>query len=97
MKDKTAIVGIGQTVFEKKSKDTELILACKAIKNALDDAGIEPREVDSLGSYTFEETEGFEIARNLGFGEVHYWSEAPYGGGASCAAIGQVAIKNQLL
>ena len=92
MKDKTAIVGIGQTVFEKKSKDTELILACKAIKSALDDAGIEPREVDSLGSYTFEETEGFEIARNLGFGEVHYWSEAPYGGGASCAAIGQVAM-----
>jgi len=92
MKDKTAIVGIGQTVFEKKSEDTELILACKAIKDALGDAGIEPSEVDSLGSYTLEETEGFEIARNLGFGEMHYWSEAPYGGGASCAAIGQVAM-----
>ena len=92
MKDKTAIVGIGQTIFEKRSEDTELILACKAIKDALDDAGIEPGEVDSLGSYTFEETEGFEIARNLGFGEMHYWSEAPYGGGASCAAIGQVAM-----
>jgi|TARA_B110000263_G_C15300194_1_gene507561 acetyl-CoA acetyltransferase len=92
MKDKTAIVGIGQTVFEKKSEDTELILACKAIKDALDDAGISASEVDALASYTFEETEGFEIARNLGFGEVHYWSEAPYGGGASCAAIGQVAM-----
>ena len=67
-------------------------LACKAIKLALDDAGIDPNQVDALGSFTYEETSEFEISRNLGFGNLHYWSQAPYGGGASCCAIGQVAL-----
>jgi acetyl-CoA acetyltransferase len=92
LKDKTAIVGIGQTEFSKSIDSTELNLACKAIKNALDDAGINPDQVDALGSFTYEETPEFEIARNLGFGNLTYWSQAPYGGGASCAAIGQVAM-----
>ena len=92
LKDKTAIVGIGQTEFSKSIDSTELNLACKAIKNALDDAGIHPNQVDALGSFTYEETPEFEIARNLGFGNLTYWSQAPYGGGASCAAIGHVAI-----
>ena len=92
LKDKTAIVGIGQTEFSKSIDSTELNLACKAIKNALDDAGISPDQVDALGSFTYEETPEFEIARNLGFGNLTYWSQAPYGGGASCAAIGQVAM-----
>ena len=42
-KDQTAIVGIGQTEFSKNIDSTELNLACKAIKLALDDAGIKPR------------------------------------------------------
>ena len=92
LKDQTAIVGIGQTEFSKNIDSTELNLACKAIKLALDDAGISPDQVDAFGSFTYEETPEFEIARNLGFGNLHYWSQAPYGGGASCAAIGQVAL-----
>ena len=91
-KDQTAIVGIGQTEFSKNIDSTELNLACKAIKLALDDAGINPDQVDALGSFTYEENPEFEISRNLGFGNLHYWSQAPYGGGASCAAIGQVAM-----
>lgn len=92
LKDRTAIVGIGETEFSKSIDSTELNLACKAIKIALDDAGISPDQVDALGSFTYEETPEFEIARNIGFGDLTYWSQAPYGGGASCAAIGQVAM-----
>jgi len=92
LKDKTAIVGIGQTEFAKRLEESELELACTAINKALEDAGIEANEVDALGSFTFEENDEFEVARNLGFGELHFWSQAPYGGGASCCAIGQVAL-----
>ena len=53
-KDQTAIVGIGQTEFSKNIDSTELNLACKAIKLALDDAGINPDQVDALGSFTYE-------------------------------------------
>jgi len=91
-KDSTAIVGIGQTQFAKLLPQTELELACTAIKIALEDAGIHPSEVDALGSYTFEHTPDYEVARNLGFGELHFFSQSPHGGGAGCGAIGQVAL-----
>ena len=83
---------MGQTVFAKSLPDSELELACEAIRSALDDAGIDPADVDALGSYTFEVTPEFEIARNLGLGELHAFSQSPYGGGAGCGAIGQVAL-----
>jgi len=89
-KDRTAIVGIGQTRFAKMLPETELQLACIAIRAALDDAGIAPEEVDALGCFTQETTPEFEIARNLGFGELHFFSQVAHGGGAICGAIGQV-------
>ncbi len=90
--DQTAIVGIGQTEFGKRLEQTELQLACIAIRNALDDAGIDPSQVDALGCFTQETNPEFEIARNLGFGELHFFSQVAHGGGAVCGAIGQVAM-----
>lgn len=92
LKDKAAIVGIGDTGFGKNLEPTELELACQAVKAALDDAGITPSEVDALGSYTMEETTEFEIARNLGMGDITFFSQVGYGGGAGCGAVGQVAM-----
>lgn len=91
-KDKTAIVGIGETEFSKHLEPTEWALACIAIKAALDDAGIEAKEVDALACFTQEVTPEFEIARSLGFGEVNFLSQSPHGGGAACGAVGQVAL-----
>ena len=54
IQDATAIVGIGQTEWGKGLEDSELVLALRAIKAALDDAGVEPSEVDGLSSYTLE-------------------------------------------
>lgn len=90
--DRTAIVGIGQTRFGKNLPETELELACAAVRDALADAGIAPEEVDALGSWTMEETPEFELARNLGFGDLVYFSQVGYGGGAGCGVVGQVAM-----
>jgi acetyl-CoA acetyltransferase len=92
LKDATAIAGIAQTPFAKHLEPTEVELACQAVKAALDDAGIAPAEVDALGSYTMEETEEFDLGRNLGFGDITFFSRVGYGGGAGCGAIGQVAM-----
>jgi len=92
MKDQVAIVGIGETPFAKRLEPTELELACQAVKAALEDAGVSPHEVDALGSYTMEETQEFELARNLGFGDIAFFSQVGYGGGAGCAAVGHVAM-----
>ncbi|MBI4517095.1 MAG: lipid-transfer protein [Deltaproteobacteria bacterium] len=92
LKDKTAIVGISETAFGKSLQPSELELACQAIKAALDDAGIKPSEVDALSSYTMEETLEFEVARNLGMGDITFFSQVGYGGGAGCAAVGHVSM-----
>lgn len=92
MKDRVAIAGIGQTKFARNLAPSELELACTAVQAALEDAGIDAGEVDALGCFTMEQTPEFELARNLGFGDLHYFSQVPYGGGAGCAAVGQVAM-----
>ncbi len=92
MKDQTAIVGVGQTKFAKGLPQSEKQLALEAISAALDDAGIHPSEVDGLSSYTLETTEEIEIARNLGTGDITYFSQVAYGGGAGCAVVGQAAM-----
>ena len=48
LKDRTAIVGIGSTSFGKGFAESEEQLACQVIKQALDEAGISPGEVDAL-------------------------------------------------
>ena len=80
--DRTAIVGIGQTAFAKGLADTELSLACQAISAALDDAGIAPAEVDGLAMFTMEDGREVEVARNVGLGDITFFSQVGYGGGA---------------
>jgi len=92
LRDKTAIVGIGQTRLAKHLEGSETELACRAVLAALDDAGIAPEEVDALGSFTLETTGEFELASALGLGEIKFFSQVPYGGGAACGAVGQVAM-----
>lgn len=91
LKDATAIVGIGATPFAKHLLESEKALACRAILAALDDAGIEPREVDGLASYTMEETDEVELAKAVGLGDLTFFSKAGFGGGGSCATVAHLA------
>ncbi len=92
IKDATAIVGVGQTEWGKGLADSELVLALRAIEAALDDAGIDPSEVDGLSSYTLETTDEVDIARNLGLGDITWFSQVGYGGGAGCGVVGHAAV-----
>lgn len=92
MRDQTAIVGIGTTEFAKQIDRSERRLALEAIQGALADAGIEPSEVDGLSCYSMESTEEIDIARNLGLGDLTWFSKVAYGGGAGCGVVGQAAL-----
>ena len=93
IKDRAAIVGIGQTAFAKSLPGSELEMACQAIKAALDDAAVDPAEVDGLASFTMEQAfVEQEVARNLGLGDITFFSQIGYGGGAGCAAVGHAAM-----
>lgn len=90
--DRVAIVGIGQTEFAKHLEPDEDELACRAIVAALDDAGIDPSQVDGLSSFTMENNDEVTIARSVGFGDVTFFSQIGYGGGAGCATVGHLAM-----
>ena len=92
LKDATAIVGIGETPFAKRLAESEKELAARAILAALEDAGIAPDEVDGLSSYTMETNDEVEIAKNVGLGDVTFFSQVGYGGGAGPATVGHLAM-----
>ncbi|MDQ1382906.1 MAG: hypothetical protein QOG65_285 [Actinomycetota bacterium] len=92
IKNQTAVAGLGQTTFGKGLPDTELSLACQAVSIALDDAGIEPSEVDGIASYTMEPNREVDVARNVGFGDVTWFAQVGFGGGAGCGVVGQAAM-----
>lgn len=92
LKDRTAIVGIGQTPFGKGLAESEERLACTAIKAALDDAGISPSEVDGLCSLNMENVWQHDIARDLGMKEVTYYAQMPAGGHGGCGTVGHAAV-----
>jgi acetyl-CoA acetyltransferase len=89
---RAAIAGIGQTEFSKDSGRTELQLACEAVKSALDDAGLAPRDVDGLVTFTLDSSEEMEVARSVGIERVTMFNRVPYGGGASAGCVLQAAM-----
>lgn len=83
----TAIVGIGATEFSKESARSELQLACEAVGSAIADAGLKPSDVDGMVSYSQETSSEIHVARNLGIGELTFFSRVHHGGGAACGTI----------
>ncbi|UYP19415.1 lipid-transfer protein [Rhodococcus sp. Z13] len=89
---RAAIVGIGATDFSKDSGRSELRLAAEAVRDALDDAGLTPADVDGLVSFTMDTNTEVAVARSVGIPEMTFFSRIHYGGGAACATVQQAAM-----
>jgi acetyl-CoA acetyltransferase len=87
LRDKTAIVGVGATEFSKNSGRSELRLAVECVMAALNDAGIDPREVDGMSTFTIDNNCEIEVARNIGADGLKFFSRTDYGGGGTCGTI----------
>ena len=92
LSNRAAIVGIGATEFSKESGRSELQLAVEAVGHALRDCGIAPSEVDGLTTFTMDNNSEIAVARELGMGELRFFSRVNYGGGAACGTIQQAAM-----
>ncbi len=92
LKDEAAIAGIGQTKYSKNSGVSELALACEAVSNAIDDAGIEPSEVDGLVTFLMDSSDEVEVARTVGLGDLNLLSRIAYGGGAAVPLVHQAVM-----
>jgi acetyl-CoA acetyltransferase len=89
---RAAIVGIGATEFSKNSGRSELRLAVEAVRAALADAGLAPGDVDGMVTFTMDSNAQVAVAREIGAGELRFFSHVGYGGGAACATVQQAVL-----
>ena len=92
LKDKAAVAGIGATEFSKNSGRSEMRLAVEACAAAIADAGLRPSDVDGMVTFTADTNPEIEVARNLGIGELSFFSRIHHGGGAGGGTIQQAAM-----
>lgn len=84
-----AIAGIGQTEFSKSSGRSELQLAAECAKAACEDAGVNPKDIDGMVTFTLDNTDEIHLCRCLGVEDLAYTTRIPGGGAAAVATIYQ--------
>lgn len=84
-----AIAGIGATEFSKESGRTELQLAAECSKSACEDAGIDPRDIDGMITFTIDNSDEIALGRCLGVRDLAHTARIPGGGAAAAATIYQ--------
>ena len=91
LKDKAAIVGIGQLPFAKDIGRSEEVTALEASRLALEDAGLAPADIDGMMKWSIQNTSENAIARSLGVPNLRFFGEVGYGGGGGCGVVGHAA------
>jgi 3-oxoacyl-[acyl-carrier-protein] synthase III len=93
LRNKYAIVGVGETAYMRGSGTTTRALGTWAVRNAIADAGLKPADIDGVLSYHFvlgDSTYVPFIAGDLGIRADFYMDVQ--GGGASTKTLVGVAM-----
>ncbi len=90
-RDRAAIAGIGATEFSRASGVSELALAVRASRAAIEDAGLRPGDIDGIVRCDMDSVRPYDLSHALGIDDLAYWGEVGPGGVAPSAMIGQAA------
>ena len=90
--DRAAIVGIGQTEYTKVIDRSETDLACEAILNACEDAGVPVTEVDGIVRYDLEPASELPVIYTLGIPHLRFYTGTASGGGGVASVVGIAAL-----
>ncbi|MBO0730613.1 MAG: hypothetical protein J2P57_15255 [Acidimicrobiaceae bacterium] len=89
MQRATAVAGVGESAYYKRggASLSEFQLACVAIRNAVEDAGLDIADVDGFVSY-MDRNEPVRLSAALATGPVNFTAQTFGGGGnGACAAV----------
>jgi acetyl-CoA acetyltransferase len=94
LRDRIAIVGVGETEYTKRGGigRSEFQLACEAIHSAVSDAGVELADVDGMVTYSSDRNEPAHVAQVLGIPHLRYAGLFPGGGNAACGIVHNAAM-----
>ena len=88
LKDKYAIVGVGETEYSRASGRSTRALGVEAIRNAIYDAGLTPQDVDGMLSYHGgDSTPSTTMMYDLGM-RLNFYMDCSGGGSSTEALIG---------
>ena len=88
LRDKYAIIGVGETAYTRGSGRTTRWMATQAVRNAMQDAGIKNAEVDAMLSYQANDSVASPVvAGDLGI-RLNFYMDVMGGGSSSEALIG---------
>ncbi len=91
LKEKYAIVGVGETEYSRASGRSTRALGVEAIRNAIYDAGLTPQDVDGMLSYHGgDSTPSTHMMYDLGM-RLNFYMDCS-GGGSSTEALVGIAI-----
>ena len=92
LRDKAAVSGIGETAYTRGTSKSALALQLEASLKALDDAGIDPRDVDGVIPYFPGGAIAEDFIANLGLRDLALSAFIPMGGATCTAARDQPSI-----
>ncbi len=88
LKDKYCIVGVGETEYSRDSGRTTRAMAVEAVRKAMNDAGLQPSDVDGMMSYqNGDSTFANWVAPDLGI-RLNFYMDVVGGGSSTEALIG---------
>ena len=93
MHGEAAVVGVGESTYyvRGRSPDSEFQLCVTAIKNAVEDAGLDLEEIDGFVSYMDSRNDAVRLANALGIRNLRWAAQTFGGGGNNAAAAVQLA------
>lgn len=92
IRDRVAIAGVGRTELSKNSGVSTLTLALRAVRAALDDAGLHVRDVDGVATHGVGDSAPAPVvAAALGIRDVAFLLNQSGGGGLSATVVGYAA------
>jgi acetyl-CoA acetyltransferase len=93
LRDRTAIAGVGYTELSKDSGCSTLALALRAIRAALDDAGLALDDVDGVACHRVgDSVSAAVVAQALGVRDLRFHLDLFGGGSVSASVIGSAAM-----